>query len=206
MLRINRCHLAFCAMTMADILTGDGVTVTNNAKDLRRLSRPSSSWEWPNEHPCSKDISQWRLGLKRITSANLSLPFSLRLERWIQPPHLKWQWFYWRRERQLFHNTNGVWHHYVPFSECSSVAFKRVGIVTSPPVPVEELQRATTRYDRGRVMFEGAADNSYPAVPIHETIHNFIAQWGDSWPIEDSFFPEDPTLVSQATQFDKIRL
>jgi hypothetical protein len=198
MIRINRCRLAFRAMTMADILTGDGVTVTKDARDLRRLSRPSSSWEWPNERPCSKDISQWRMGLTRITSTNWTLPFSLRLERWIQPPHLKWQWFYWRRERQLFHKTNGVWHHYVPFSERSSVAFKRVGVITSPPVPVEELQRATTRYDRGRVMFEGAADNAYPTVPVHETIHDFIAHWGESWPIEDSFFPEDPTLVSQA--------
>jgi hypothetical protein len=73
-------------------------------------------------------------------SENFSLPFSLRLERWIEHPHLLWQWFYWQREHHLFHHTNVVWHHYVPFSAHSAVAFKRVGIVASPPVPIDKLE------------------------------------------------------------------
>jgi hypothetical protein len=64
MIRINRCRMAFRAMTVADLLTGDGTKVTKNAKDLRRLSRPSSSWDWPNECPSNKDISHWKLGLQ----------------------------------------------------------------------------------------------------------------------------------------------
>jgi hypothetical protein len=48
MIRINHCRLAFRAMTAADILTGDGIKVTKNAIDLRRLSWPSSIWDWPN--------------------------------------------------------------------------------------------------------------------------------------------------------------
>jgi hypothetical protein len=91
-----------------------------------------------------------------------------------------------------------VWHQYVPFSPRSSVTFKRIGITSSLPVSIDNLERATTRYDRGRVTFEGSAANSYPSTPTHETIYDFIADWEDSWPIEDSFFPEDPTLVSQA--------
>jgi hypothetical protein len=111
MIRINHCRLAFRAMTATDILTGDGIKVTKNAIDLRRLSRPSSIWDWPNENPSNKDISRWKLGLQRITLANFSLPFSLRLECWVEQSHLRWQWFYWRQERHLFHHTNGVWHH-----------------------------------------------------------------------------------------------
>jgi hypothetical protein len=56
MIRINRCPMAFRAMTVPDVLTGDGTKVTKNAKDLRRLSWPSSSWDWPNERPSNKDI------------------------------------------------------------------------------------------------------------------------------------------------------
>jgi hypothetical protein len=147
MIHFNHCRLAFRAMTAADILTGNGIKVTKNAIDLQRLSRPSSTWDWPNESPSNKDISCWKSGLKRVTSANFSLPFSLRLECWINPSHLRWQWFYWRCEHHLYHHTNGVWHLYVPFSACSSVAFKRVGIVASPPIPIDDLERATIWYD-----------------------------------------------------------
>jgi hypothetical protein len=66
--------------------------------------------------------------LKRITLANFSHPFSLWLEHWIKHPHLQWQWFYRQCECHLYHHTNGKWHHYVPFSACSTVAFKWIGI------------------------------------------------------------------------------
>jgi hypothetical protein len=53
------------------------------------------------------------------------------------------------REPHLFHHTNGVWHHYVPFSARLAVAFKWVGIVASPPVPIDKLERATIKYNQG---------------------------------------------------------
>ncbi len=183
MIQINRCCMAFRAMTAADVLTGDGIRVTQNAINLRRLSRPSSTWDWPNECPSNKDVSRWKSGLTRITSANFSLPFISKLEHWIEHPHLRWQWFYLRHERHLYHQTNGAWHHYAPFSARSTVAFKRVGIVSSPPVPVEDLERATIQCDRGRVMFEGSAGNSYTPPPTYDTIYDFIANWEDSWPL-----------------------
>jgi hypothetical protein len=47
-------------------------------------------------------------------------------------------------------------------------------------------------------MFEGAAASAYPVEPVYDLIYNFIQQWEDSWPLADSFSPEDPSLVSQA--------
>jgi hypothetical protein len=102
MIQMNRCQLAFDALTIADVLSGDGTKVTQEAKLIQQLNRPLSLWDWPNERPCSRDISKWKLGLKRITSQNFSLPFDIKLGRWIQPSHLKWQWLYWRSERKLF--------------------------------------------------------------------------------------------------------
>jgi hypothetical protein len=79
------------------------------------------------------------------------------------------------------------------------VFFKRVGIVASPPIPIDDLERATIRYDRGWVMFEGSAGNAYLPSPTHNTIYDFIADWWeDSWPIAESFFPEDPVLITPA--------
>jgi hypothetical protein len=44
---------------------------------------------------------------------------------------------------------NDVWHHYVPFSAQSTVAYKRIEIVATLPIPMEELQRATVHFDQG---------------------------------------------------------
>jgi hypothetical protein len=47
-------------------------------------------------------------------------------------------------------------------------------------------------------MFKGLSGNAYSPSPTHDTIYNFIAAWDDSWPIAESFFPEDPDLLTQA--------
>jgi hypothetical protein len=65
-------------------------------------------------------------------------------------------------------------------------------------VQFQEFEWATVRYDRGRFLFEGAATNAYPAEPTYELIYNFIDQWEDIWPLADSFFPADPSLIRQA--------
>lgn len=157
------------------------------ARDLVDLSQPSSSFIWPNVHPCAKDITGWKACLWCITSTNYRIPFNLQLGKWILPPHLKWQWFFWQCQRQLFHQVNDVWHHYVPFFAWSTVTFKWIGIVAALPIPVEELQRATVHFDQGWVLFKGLETNEYPAPPTNASIYDFIADWEDFWPLEDSF-------------------
>jgi hypothetical protein len=73
-----------------------------------------------------------------------------------------------------------------------------VSIVSDLPVPLDQLERATTREVQGQMMFEGAAGNKYTVDPMYENIHEFIEKWEDSWPIAESYFPPDPTLVAQA--------
>jgi hypothetical protein len=137
--QINHCHLAFWAMTAADVLTGDGLRDTQNAIDLGWMSRPSSTWDWLNESPSTKNISHWKAGLKQITSVNFHLPCDMTgpLDR--APTSSVAMWFYCRCKHQLYHCTNGVWHYYIP-SECSTVAFKWVGIIASLPIPINKLE------------------------------------------------------------------
>jgi hypothetical protein len=47
-------------------------------------------------------------------------------------------------------------------------------------------------------MFKGSAGNTHSPSPTHDMIYDFIADWEDSWPIAESFFPEDPVLITQA--------
>jgi hypothetical protein len=73
-----------------------------------------------------------------------------------------------------------------------------VEILSSLPVPVHELERATIRYNQGCFLFEGVVANAYPTEPAYDSIYDFITQWEESWPLADSFFPADPSLVIQA--------
>jgi hypothetical protein len=84
-IRFNCCRLSYQAMTLADIMMGDGSKVTKHALEVSRLSRASSKWDWPNERPCNRDIRCWCKGLCLITSENWGLPFSMHLGRWIHP-------------------------------------------------------------------------------------------------------------------------
>jgi hypothetical protein len=47
-------------------------------------------------------------------------------------------------------------------------------------------------------MVEGSVGNAYTPAPTYEMIHDFIADWDNSWPIAESFFLEDPGLIIQA--------
>jgi hypothetical protein len=146
----NRYRLSYQAMTLADIMTGDGSKVTKHALEVSRLSWASSKWNWPNECPSNRDIHCWCKGLHLITSENWGLPFSMCLERWIHPSHLNWQWFYQHQDHSLYHLVNNVCHVFRPFSPCSSVVYKWVEILSSLPVQFQECEWATVRYDWGR--------------------------------------------------------
>jgi hypothetical protein len=117
-IHFNRCRLSYQAMTLADIMTGDGSKVTKHALEVSHLSRASSKWDWPNERPCNWDIRCWHKRLCLITSENWGLPFLMHLERWIHPSHLNWQWFYQRQDCSLYHLVNIVCHVFLPFSPC----------------------------------------------------------------------------------------
>jgi hypothetical protein len=191
-------------MAMADMMTGNGTKVTKHALELSRLSQASSKWDWLNECPCNKDILWWQKGLHIISSENLSLPFSLHLERWIESSHLNWQWFYHQQDQSLYHILNNTCHIYQPFSPCSMVAYQQVEILTLLRVPAHKVECTTERYERGQILFEGSASNSYSVEPVHDSIYDFIAQWDNSWPLANWFFPEDPSLVIQAIVNDTV--
>jgi hypothetical protein len=65
-------------------------------------------------------------------------------------------------------------------------------------MPHHVLEQATVQYKWGHILFEGAAVNAYSAEPVYDSIYDFIQQQEDSWPLADSFFPEDPALIIQA--------
>jgi hypothetical protein len=91
----NRFRLAYRAMTLADVIPGNGLRVTHDAMSLNLEECPDSKWNWLNKGPCNKDLTRWKEGLQCTTAKGYQLPFVLCLEHWIKLPHLVWQWYYW---------------------------------------------------------------------------------------------------------------
>ena len=63
MLQINRCHLFFRALTLANVITSDGAKITQVALSLDRSSLPQSQYDFANEWPCQADRNVWKRAL-----------------------------------------------------------------------------------------------------------------------------------------------
>ena len=72
---INHCRMALRAMTMADIITGDGKWILPEAYYFHVDECLASSYGWPKECPAHADIRLWQKVLRSISSDSLHLSF-----------------------------------------------------------------------------------------------------------------------------------
>jgi hypothetical protein len=98
----NRCRLAIEAVTLADIVTGDGKCIIGDHAGAHPSLTHQSKWEFPVEKPSPQDIACWRRGLLLITSPTYQLPTHDVLGPWIMTPHRQWEWFYHPADGALF--------------------------------------------------------------------------------------------------------
>lgn len=198
LIKINRCRLFYRAVTLADVVTGDGSAITREARLADRI-RPTSSYVWPNEWPCSADIYKWREALRAVSASDYKLPFIFRLGPWTTLPHRTWTWFYDPISRSLFHRLDDSWERYSPISSRATRTFELFGEVDESTIPLPALLRASVHTDRtGRLAFDGSAPNDYKFDPLPSNLRALIDSWPDGWPLHDSFFPDDMSLIVQA--------
>ena len=191
----NRCRLAIEAVTLADIVTGDGKRIHGNYIGAHPSPTHRSQYEFPVEKPSPKDVECWRRGLVLLTSATYELPTHDILGPWIAIPHRDWEWFYHPADGILYRHAFQAWHCYEPTTQHTTRhrTFRCVSLVAQPPAP---LARATAWVDHlGRAHFEGAMLDDNPTVPPPLTIYHLIHSWADHWPLEDSSFPDNPTSL-----------
>jgi hypothetical protein len=199
----NRCRLAIEAVTLADIVTGDGKRIIGDYASALPSQTQRSKWEFPVEKPSPKDIACWRRGLILITSPTYELPTHDILGPWITRPHRHWEWFYYPAEGALFRNAHQVWHRYEPTTQhiTRHRTFRRVSLVPQPPTI---LFRATAWIDhQGRAHFEGAMLDMIPPTPPPLSIYHLIHSWPDHWPLEHCSFPDSPAQLIQAIQMGR---
>jgi hypothetical protein len=90
----NRCRLAMEAVTLADIVTGDGKWIQDDSIGAHISATHPSTWELLVEKPSTQDTDSWRKGLVALSSATFESPFTDILGTWITTPHRRWEWLY----------------------------------------------------------------------------------------------------------------
>jgi hypothetical protein len=108
----NRCRLAIEAVTLADIVTGDGKRIQSDYIGAHPNLTHWSKWEFPVEKPSPKDVECWRRGIVLLSSATYELPQNDILGPWIATPHRDWEWFYHPADGILYRHAFQVWHCY----------------------------------------------------------------------------------------------
>ena len=195
---INRCRLALQAMTLADITTGDGSRLTWEVIQFLVHDRPLSKWDWLNECPGHSDISLWHCALHSISLETYSLPFLDWLGKWIAEPHLQVRWFYSLDSRQLFYRHDTHWDQLDPISARATRSFHWTAILFAQAVEENDLQYASAHWEGERLQFDGSAACAIPSSQTPHNMTSFLSQDATNWPLFNSFFPPDPTLIVQA--------
>lgn len=117
----------------------------------------------------------------------------------MEAPHLKWNWFYEPTSQVLFcTSSDDEWQKYVPASTRSNRRYTFSTNVTRFDLNLPHFQRATIHWDRHHLYFDGAAPTSTGSLPPPASLRDFINRWADGWPLQDSFFPPEPHLLTQA--------
>ena len=105
---INRCRLYLQVLTLSEIVTADGETITEKAWSGIRDSTIKSPYRWPRQpRPPSKD---WRIWQTAITVCYLGSGRRLRgpLGNWRGTDN-SWEWFFAPDERRLYQRIDGGW-------------------------------------------------------------------------------------------------
>jgi hypothetical protein len=153
--KLNTCHQFLKVITLADITTGNGKRLTDNALAGEPSGNTWHHYNWPR-NPNKLSRSHWKLWEEALhqafTSGNTSST-SLQdpLGSWLVDPSDSWQWFYDPISNALYHKTDDDWQAYTPTSSRSThstcptnKAFKLNPSIFIPP-NIHSLEPATTR-------------------------------------------------------------
>lgn len=202
LLGINRCRLYYQALTLADIMTGDGKTVCDNAYNLLPpIARRRSKYCFPKELPGYEDKRHWRRALDLICTEWRNMP---DLGPWTKEPHRPPQYLFDPATGLLYESTAiSAWRRWKPRS---SVHPRRgsifVRLDSTNCLPNSALSPATgVSLTENTLQFGGTAPRTLqPPEALPTTIDIAIANLSINgrWALDLSHFPRNGELVAAA--------
>lgn len=194
----NRCRLRMEVLTMADIIEGDGSSLR---WDVSAWSPAhgyfSSSYEWPNEQPSTKDWAVWRKGLRYLTSDSGTLDYLMSLGDWITTPHKLHEWFYSPSERRVYRRIQRS-ERYLRYRPSHGTSTRRPTFTCdgiSSDLPADACY-ATARKRSNYVRLHSWAENYFPDRPQPQSIHEVIDRLSAHWPLNISNFTHSQEVAT----------
>jgi len=192
----NRVRLAMEALTLADIATADGSAIHGDAIVGHKLA--PSRWIWAAERPSSTDYSRWRTCLQHISSSMYQFPIWNRLGKGFPDSHTVWPWHYSPTTRHLYSLRHGNWHEYAPQGRTRCSAYSQIAIRGEAPSDLSRAEVSVDPWNHPRLVNYTTQVQTRPT--HHASIKDLINSWQHSWPLADSYFPDNPVPLITAIQ------
>ena len=197
----RKCRLDKRAFTVADICSGDGISIRHDAT-LPQIAPFPSNLIWQREQPSRKD---WRIWVQALHLAfGPQLILAIPLGGWLRDPHQPIVHIPYDPALDLLYQPghHGVWRiftklpnalvtnsftHYTYTRATTTVPPTAFHIAFASPGPAQTLH------------FQGSSPQPIPQPPAETLSAHLIHLWKDrSWPLHSSVFPDNGQAVAQA--------
>ena len=164
--RANICRKYLRALTVADIATGDGKSVTDAALNGIRSNTTPRQIQWYEQgKPNATDWSNWRTVLEK-SLCHKDGKLWIELGKWkngaAQQVKANWEWFWDENNDTLFQRRGTIWRRYQATTRTrrlrSSRAFQYYTVIQQPP-HWKTLQLTTTHIRQGLIYMEGCTSS-----------------------------------------------
>ncbi len=89
--KLNQCRIYTRVLSLADIMSADGVIIIPDCKMGRKLQDHQSALTWPTqERPTKSAWLLWSNALHHLEAFQL---LRQPLRKWVAPSHQTWSWF-----------------------------------------------------------------------------------------------------------------
>ena len=209
--RANLCRKYLRVLTVADIATGDGKSITSQALNGIRSSATRKLPWFEQGNPNASDWKIWRSVLTRSACFNDGKLW-IELGKWkheaVQTVRENWEWFWDECNEILYQRRGTIWRRYQrhtrPRRLRSSPAFQHYTIMQQPP-QWQLLHMTTVRHQLRYTYIEGFALSTIKVdnpLPYQKTIEG-LQQWmkdqnGEEWVFGNVAMTENIDKIVQA--------
>ena len=124
---INKCRLYLQVITLADIGTGDGKSISNKALFGTKDKGRKSKWTWPRQNrPPEHEWDIWIQCVNYIWCIpNSHYRCNIRLGAWTNETHQQFSWWYSSSMNALYYSTKEKWFKYTSQNSDNCISRKK---------------------------------------------------------------------------------
>ena len=204
--RLNRIRMTLHVVTVADIVSADGLTLEPNTVAGHRLDR-QSPYDWPRSvDPSPSDREFWRSALRHsLCTSPKSDRLNTALGAWLLPQDNLWNWWYSPSDNRLLHRNDKDWEVWNYRPEMSNRKFQ-LSDTTLPTLPADAQRANVVRQPHGNlVQLRTRGVQVMPSQPEHiapTSLSDHLSHIDKDlqWAIHHCRVPDDGKAIAEAIQ------